>query len=121
MFATPRVDSNGARGARRSLEWSTSGQTSQSRSRVQNPLNSEDESPVPGNVNQETPGVSGDNEMLTILRGLQQQVSALQAQQNRVVCERTSSTPTATTPSGVNKRKLPKELTVSVFGYDVSF
>lgn len=126
MFATPRADSsraNGARGARRALEWSNSGQTRQRpRSHVQNQLNSEDESPIPGNVDQETPGVSGGNEMLTILRHLQQQVSALQAQQNRVMSERTSSTPTstATTPSGANeKRKLPKELTVSMIGYDV--
>lgn len=109
MFATPRTDSGSrSRGSRRSLEWNNSGQAD----------NSEEGSPDRGNAGQEP---TGDSEMLTILRGLQQQVSALQAQQNQVVSERASSTPSATTPRSANeKRKLPKELTVSAIMVDIS-
>lgn len=103
-FATPRNDSRNVSATRRALEWSVTEQGRQSRSGA---LNSEDESPVPADVE-----AAAGNEVLTIiLRGLQQQVSALQAQQSRVAETRTSLTPTVTTPN--EKRKLPKELTVS--------
>ena len=83
MFATPSIPRN-ASAARRALEWSATEQGRHSRSGA---LNSEDESPVPATAETAT-----GNEVLTLLRGLQQQVSALQAQQSRVAETRTSST-----------------------------
>lgn len=74
--------------------------------------------PTHASQDEESPIANGDREMLTILRGLQQQVSALQAQQSRA-SERTERT-TVTTPSSSSlndQRKLPKELTVSTSNY----
>ena len=91
MFATPRQESSASsarfRCSRRTLDLNSSGHTSQLQSTSGSRSISDEESPVQA---------SQDSEMLNILRDLQRQVSNLQAQQNR---ERTSSAPSATTPS----------------------
>jgi hypothetical protein len=71
---------------------------------IRNPCQDE-ESPV-------TPATNGDGEVATLLRNIQRQVSAIQAQQNQAasaaseMAERTSTTTTPSSNGG--KRKLPK-------------
>ena len=107
MFATPTSTprlSTDASTARRSLELSGAS-TNPTRNHSQ-----DEESPV-------TPATNGDGEVATLLRSIQRQVSAIQAQQNQAASaasERAERTSTTTTPSSNGgKRKLPKELSVS--------
>ena len=71
---------------------------------------------------EETPnqpeGTNSNEEVLTILRGLQQQISILQARQAQMQKEQSQATvsvspSTSTTPQS-RSRKLPKDLTVSL-------
>ena len=103
LFATPRASSS--TGARRTLELATglTSRTSVSTNRAEHR-----ESPIPVSDNN-----SSSAEMMRVLKDLQQQVSALQAQQNQLVAEKTSPPPASSVTSPQEKRKLPKELTVS--------
>lgn len=105
MFATPRNTS--ANSARRSLELSGAS-TNPTRN-----LGQDEESPV---AQSNTGTGDGDGDVATLLRSIQQQVSAIQAKQNQVASERSERTFTASTPSSnhSNSRKLPRELSVSV-------
>ena len=91
MFTTPRLTTAATR---RSLDYNRA-------SSIQCTTNQE---------NNHESSSQNNEEVLTMLRSLQQQVSTLQAQQNRAVPERS---PTSTPNSSLNdKRKLPKEVTV---------
>ena len=113
MFATPRTDSSARSNVRRSLLGVSSlgSGAGQPSSQANNQASDapHNQSPAPPNVS-----LDGDGEVLTILRDLQEQVSILQAQQSKMVSERTSTPSSQTTTP---KRKLPKELSVSVVLY----
>lgn len=104
MFATPScaASTRGESGARRCLQLTS---TRPVGSRHQS---DDGESPLPESENSSA-------EMLRILKGLQQQVSALQAQQNQIASKKTSVSPDSSTTTPQEKRKLPKELTVSYY------
>lgn len=103
MFSTPRTTTGNSR---RSLEFNRASSTQRTTNQESGQGTSES-SGQNGNHNNS----STNEDVLTVLRSLQQQVSTIQAQQNRDRSERHS---TSTPSSSLNdKRKLPKELTVS--------
>lgn len=108
MFPTPRNESARRQATSRRLPFGH--QTSAASAR-----DSGGESPVPGTVPDDSNRAqeNGDNEMLCILRSLQQQVSALQAQQARSTATGSPAAASSSNPSPVERRKLPKDLTVS--------
>ena len=99
MFSTPRTTPSNSRRAlgftrASSSQHTTSGQgTSESSGQ---------------NVDQN----NSNEDVLSVLRSLQQQVSTIQAQQNRDRTERRSTSTPSPSSSLNDKRKLPKELTV---------
>lgn len=116
MFATPNP-ARARSGGRRSLELASGGGSSQNRND-----DGDLESPVPRRESFEYGEMDAgtNSEVLSILRSLQQQVSALQAQQLQAQQTQStrpraseSSVATAVTNPAVRK-KLPKDLTVSV-------
>ena len=122
--ATPTNDSRSSGSVRRQLELgagvSEPRQTNSARPHRQN---IDAESPVPGNSGDgngevATAGASESSEVVSILRSLQQQVSALQAQQAQSTPARPSESPSVASTSSADsspvERKLPKELTVSL-------
>ena len=112
MFATPNTA--GRSGATRRLPFSTSGTASRRRSNLFDDEEPGAESPVPPTTEAEpAAGTSENREILSILRSLQQQVTALQAKSQ----EPSAVSPSASTSSSPNtptSRKLPKGLTVSL-------
>lgn len=111
MFTTPRLPTT----ARRSLEF---GGRASSSTNQQQTTSQERSSRGQGNGIGAPQGSSSDQinsnsneEVLTMLRSLQQQVSAMQAQQNQAASDRTERNPTPAPNSSLNdKRKLPKEV-----------
>lgn len=97
MFSTPSVEPG--RGSRRTLQMNSSSAAGR--------LNRREQSATNGTGN----GNHGDCEMLEILRNLQQQVSAMQAQQST-----SNQVPTVNpeSPTVHKKKRLPKSLVVSI-------
>ena len=101
MFSTPRITPGNSRRALGFTRASSSQHTDS------------------GQGTSESSGQNGDQnnsntneEVLSMLRSLQQQVSTLQAQQNRDRTDRPSTSTPSPSSSLNDKRKLPKELTV---------
>lgn len=108
MFNTPSVESG--RNSRRTLHMGSSSTTTTSRLSRHSP-GEEETHPTTANGG----GGDGDGEVLTILRSLQQQVSALQAQRNSSeVPGNTASPDSAGTTSRTKKKRLPKSLVSAV-------
>lgn len=108
MFNTPSVESG--RNSRRTLHMGSSSTTTTSRLSRHSP-GEEETHPTTANGG----GGDGDGEVLTILRSLQQQVSALQAQRNSSeVPGNTASPDSAGTTSRTKKKRLPKSLVVRI-------
>ena len=99
MFSTPSVESG--RNSRRTLHMGSSSTTGRSirRSQGEEELTNTD-------------GGGCDGEVLTILRSLQQQVSALQAQRNSCEVPTNSASPDITTTTYRKKKRVPKSLVV---------
>lgn len=113
MFTTPAARSTTAR---RSLGFRASSTNPQ---RTANPNDGQSQS-MPqedsesAQQNNDQANSNSNEEVLSMLRSLQQQVSTMQAQQARAASERTARNPASTPNSSLNdRRKLPKELSVS--------
>ena len=112
LFATPASRSTTATATRRSLEFSRASSTNPQHTGNSSGGQSVQES---AQLSNETNSASTNEEVLSMLRSLQQQVSTMQAQQTRAASERTARNQTSTPNSSLNdKRKLPKELSVSL-------
>ena len=101
MFRTPTIEHG--RGSRRTLQMNSGSAAGRLIRGI------EDEQ---SDINETGMGNNGDGEMLTILRNLQQQVSAMQAQQS--TSNQAPASVNSESPIVQKKKKLPKALVVSV-------
>lgn len=115
MLTTPRVRNSSGRNLQGSLSSATAGSVLSGNPTSTPPTAGES----PPETAEEQTGSGrdgGDNEVLTILRGLQQQISAIQANQAKAAASPSPSATSSTLANVTPKRvKLPKDLSVSYF------